>query len=103
MSGLDVDVMGVDWRIPLSTADHELGGGYTLQGNLDPSALFAPDEVLDAAVDRVLAEGRSLSSGHVFNLGHGIDRHTDPDKVARVVERVHAASVDADSTPGAGL
>ncbi len=93
VAGLDIDVMGVDWRTPLSTADAESGHRYTLQGNLDPSALFAPDEELDAAVDRVLAEGRALTRGHIFNLGHGIDRRTDPEKVARAVERVHAAPV----------
>lgn len=92
-AGLPVDVMEVDWRRPLSEADAELGGRYVLQGNLDPAALFAPPAALDAAVDRVLAEGRSLKRGHIFNLGHGIDRRTDPDQLARVVDRVHAAPV----------
>ena len=82
-----------DWRRPLSAADADLDGSYVLQGNLDPSALFAPPETLDQEVDRVLAEGRKLSRGHIFNLGHGIDRHTDPDQLARVVDRVHAAPV----------
>jgi uroporphyrinogen decarboxylase len=95
VAGLDADVIGVDWRIPLSRADAHLGAGrYTLQGNLDPSILFAPDEVMDAEVDRVLAEARGLR-GHIFNLGHGIDKRTDPDRLARVVERVHAAPVSA--------
>ena len=94
MKGLDVDVMGADWRRPLTEADRDLGGRYTLQGNLDPSALFAPAEVLDREVDRVLAEGRRLSRGHIFNLGHGIDRTTDPEQLARVVERVHRAPVE---------
>jgi uroporphyrinogen decarboxylase len=107
VAGLDADVIGVDWRIPLSRADAALGGGrYTLQGNLDPSILFAPDEVMDAEVDRVLAEAAGLR-GHIFNLGHGIDKRTDPDRLARIVERVHAAPVpqhralvaDASATP----
>ena len=89
--GLDADVMGIDWRRPLTAADADLDGRYVLQGNLDPSALFAPPAALDAEVDRVLAEGRRLRRGHIFNLGHGIDRHTDPDQLARVVDRVHAA------------
>ncbi len=93
VKGLDVDVMEIDWRRPLSAADADLDGSYVLQGNLDPSALFAPPETLDQEVDRVLAEGRKLSRGHIFNLGHGIDRHTDPDQLARVVDRVHAAPV----------
>ncbi len=93
LPGLPVDVMGVDWRNPLSQADALLGeGDFTLQGNLDPSNLFAPADVLDSAVDDVLREARGLR-GHIFNLGHGIDRHTDPDVLARVVDRVHAAPV----------
>ena len=97
IQGLDVDVIGVDWRIPLAEADANLGRGrYTLQGNLDPSLLFAPGPVLDEGVDRVLASAAGLR-GHIFNLGHGIDRHTDPDQLARLVDRVHAASVGAAS------
>ncbi len=95
VKGLDVDVIGCDWRRPLSWADEDLEGRYTLQGNLDPSTLFAPPEVLDAEVDKVLEEGRRLSRSHIFNLGHGIDRRTNPGQVARVVERVHAAPVSA--------
>ena len=93
--GLDVDVMEIDWRRPLTAADADLEGRYTLQGNLDPAALFAPPALLDAEVDRVLAEGRRLTRGHIFNLGHGIDRRTDPDQLARVVDRVHGAPVGA--------
>lgn len=94
VAGVSADVIGVDWRIPLTEADRQLGSGrYTLQGNLDPSLLFAPGETLDAAVDRVIAEGSALPRGHIFNLGHGIDRSTDPDALARVVDRVHAAKV----------
>lgn len=93
--GLDADVIGCDWRRPLGAADVDLEGHYVLQGNLDPAALFAPPATLDAAVDRVLEEGRALKRGHIFNLGHGIDRHTDPNQVARVVDRVHAAPVAA--------
>lgn len=91
VAGLDVDVIGVDWRVPLAEADVNLGSGrYTLQGNLDPSLLFAPEATLDEGVDRVLSAASGLR-GHIFNLGHGIDRHTDPDQLARVVDRVHAA------------
>ncbi len=92
--GLDVDAMGIDWRRPLGAADADLEGRYTLQGNLDPAALFAPPALLEAEVDRVLAEGRRLARGHIFNLGHGIDRRTDPDQLARVVDRVHATAAE---------
>jgi len=97
VEGLDVDVIQVDWRRPLSDADRDLAGRYVLQGNLDPACLFAPAATLDEAVDRVLKQGRSVKRGHIFNLGHGIDRYTDPDQLARVVDRVHAAPTSVES------
>jgi len=93
VAGLDADVIGVDWRTPLQDADEALGGEFTLQGNLDPSMLMAPPETLLSAADSVLEAGRSLKRGHIFNLGHGIDKSTDPDQVARLVDHVHEAPV----------
>ncbi|GMV05022.1 MAG: uroporphyrinogen decarboxylase [Gemmatimonadota bacterium] len=85
------DVVGVDWTMPLSRAVAQLGSDAVVQGNLDPAALFAPRDELDAAVKAVLAEGASARA-HVFNLGHGIHRTTDPDQVAFLVDRVHEHS-----------
>ena len=59
-----------------------------MQGNLDPRVLFAPWEVVEREVRRVLAEGRA-APGHVFNLGHGVLPETDPDVLTRVVALVH--------------
>ncbi len=84
----DVDVMGVDWRTPLSAARAALGPELTLQGNLDPAALFAPRAELARQVDRVLEEA-GPGPGHIFNLGHGIERTTDPDALAFLVDYVH--------------
>ena len=85
-------VIGVDWRTPLDEARQRLGDGVALQGNLDPTLLFAPRERLLAGVDDVLrrAGGRP---GHVFNLGHGILPGTPVDAVRAVVEHVHATSL----------
>jgi len=82
------DVVGIDWRLPLSRARAILGDEVAVQGNLDPSALFAPRDVLGKEVDRVLDEA-GTAPGHIFNLGHGIERTTDPDAVAFLVDRVH--------------
>lgn len=82
------DVIGVDWRLPLSEARAVLGPDLAVQGNLDPAALFAPHEELGRQIDRVLAEAGG-EPGHIFNLGHGIERTTDPDAVAFLVDRVH--------------
>lgn len=92
------DVIGIDWTLPLSRAVERLGAEAVVQGNLDPAALFAPRGELEAAVDAVLDEG-ATARAHVFNLGHGIHRATDPDRVALLVERVWERSSDAVRRP----
>ncbi len=91
---LDVNVVGVDWRSPLGTVRRALGPGKAVQGNLDPAALFAPPAELIAQVDAVLEDAGS-QPGHIFNLGHGIWQHTDPDAVARMIDHVHERSAHA--------
>ena len=88
MSRAGTDVVGVDFRVPLNEAAERVGPDKALQGNLDPAILFAPDTVVDDAVDSVLAAAQDLP-GHIFNLGHGVLPTTNPDVLARVVERVH--------------
>jgi uroporphyrinogen decarboxylase len=81
-------VLGIDWRIPLSAARAQVGPDLAVQGNLDPAALFAPRETLGRQIRSVLTEA-GREPGHIFNLGHGIERMTDPDAVAFLVDRVH--------------
>ncbi len=90
------DVVGVDWTVPLSYAVERLGPGVVVQGNLDPAALFAPRDELDETVAAVLRQGGGAAA-HVFNLGHGIHRTTNPDQVAFLVDRVHEISARAAS------
>jgi uroporphyrinogen decarboxylase len=85
------DVVGVDWRTPLDEAARLIGAGAPVQGNLDPSVLFAPWPAVEEQVRRVLAEGRG-APGHVFNLGHGVLPETDPDILTRIVALVHEES-----------
>ena len=84
-------VIGVDWRTPLDEGWARAGDGVAVQGNLDPTLLFAPRERLLARVDDVLrrAGGRA---GHVFNLGHGILPGTPVEAVRAVVDHVHEAT-----------
>jgi uroporphyrinogen decarboxylase len=87
-------VIGVDWRTPLDEGWRRAGEGVGVQGNLDPTLLFAPRERLLARVDDVLrrAGGRP---GHVFNLGHGILPGTPVEAVRAVVDHVHEATARA--------
>jgi uroporphyrinogen decarboxylase len=82
------DVIGIDWRIQLRTAWDILGSSVTLQGNLDPVALFYPWEELQERASALLAQA-SGHQGYIFNLGHGILPQTPTDNVARLIDFVH--------------
>jgi len=94
MAHAGADVIGVDWRVPLDEAARRVGPGKAVQGNLDPTLLFAGPEVVEREVRRVVADGeRAIAAGavgHIFNLGHGVLPATDPDVLTRVVELVHS-------------
>jgi uroporphyrinogen decarboxylase len=86
---LPVEVMGVDWRVSLTQAKSIFDNTYALQGNLDPTLLLGHEEDLLAKASTIVGEGRMLV-GHIFNLGHGILPATPPERVARLVDWVHA-------------
>ncbi len=90
MGQVGADVVGVDWRVPLDEAVKRVGPGKAVQGNLDPTLVFAPWEVVEAKVRETVEAGRA-AEGHVFNLGHGVLPETDPDVLTRIVETVHSA------------
>ena len=87
LAEVGADVVGVDWRTSLSEA-RTLVGSRAVQGNLDPTALFAPPDVVDAKVRAVLADAGD-EPGHIFNLGWGVLPETNADALTRVVEVVH--------------
>jgi len=84
-------VIGVDWRIPLGQAWERIGFDRAVQGNLDPTAMMAPREVLKGKVHSVLEQAGDRV-GHIFNLGHGFLPQTPLENVDAVVEWVHEAS-----------
>jgi uroporphyrinogen decarboxylase len=98
IAAIGADVVGLDWTMNLGQARARVGHQVALQGNLDPSVLFAPPEVvareglavLDSFGRPQRAEGNW--DGHVFNLGHGISQFTPPEHVTALVEAVHAHS-----------
>jgi uroporphyrinogen decarboxylase len=85
------DVMSVDWRVDLADVRRRLGGRMAVQGNLDPTALFATEDRLRRRVAEVLGSA-GPAPGHIFNLGHGILPQTDPARVALVVDTVRELS-----------
>jgi uroporphyrinogen decarboxylase len=81
------DAVGLDWRTPLDDARRRLGPEIALQGNLEPSALLAPWDVVRAEAAAVL--GAAPPRGYVFNLGHGVLADTPADVPGRLVDLVH--------------
>jgi uroporphyrinogen decarboxylase len=90
MGAAGAEVVGVDWRVPLAEGVRRVGG-RSVQGNLDPTLVFAPTEVMLERADQVLAAGRA-APGHIFNLGHGVIPSTDPDQLKRLTDHVHTVS-----------
>lgn len=68
---LGPDVVGIDWTTDIGTARKRIGSRAALQGNLDPTILYAPPEIIRSSVIRTL-EKYGPGAGHIFNLGHGI-------------------------------
>jgi len=91
MSQSGCAALGVDWTTRLADARQAVAGRVALQGNLDPTALFARPEKVREQVAAVLADYGS-GSGHIFNLGHGILQHTPIESVTALVEAVRDLS-----------
>jgi uroporphyrinogen decarboxylase len=92
MGAAGAEVVGVDWRVPLAEGVRRVDG-RSVQGNLDPTLVFAPTEVMLERADEVLAAGRG-APGHIFNLGHGVIPSTDPDQLARLTDHVHERTAE---------
>jgi uroporphyrinogen decarboxylase len=87
MRSTGADVLGLDWRVPLDAAWTSIGHACAVQGNLDPIALFAPQDLLRARVHSVLSEA-AAQPGHIFNVGHGIVPDTPVENVQAAVRFV---------------
>ncbi|OAM41519.1 uroporphyrinogen decarboxylase [Eikenella halliae] len=91
MAESGADALGLDWTVNLGQARQRVGSQVALQGNFDPAALFGTPESVRAEVRRIL-HSYGEGSGHIFNLGHGISQHTDPENVQALVDAVREYS-----------
>lgn len=85
------DAVGLDWTIDIADAKNRVGDKVALQGNMDPSMLYAPPARIEEEVQTIL-DGFGEGSGHVFNLGHGIHLDVPPEHAGVFVEAVHRLS-----------
>jgi len=87
LADLGADVVSLDWRVDLAAAAARIGSRVSLQGNLDPTALFAPLPDLAREVGALVRAGKR-ARGHIVNLGHGVLQHTPVEAVATFVRTV---------------
>ncbi|CFR13812.1 uroporphyrinogen decarboxylase [Yersinia frederiksenii] len=91
MAATGCDALGLDWTTDLADARHRVGDKVALQGNMDPSILYAPPARIEQEVSTILAS-YGQGEGHVFNLGHGIHQDVPPEHAGAFVNAVHALS-----------
>jgi uroporphyrinogen decarboxylase len=82
------DVLSVDWRIRIADAWRESRGKVGIQGNLDPVLALAGGEAMRRGADDIIKESKGRK-GHVFSLGHGVLKETDPESLRSLVKLVH--------------
>jgi uroporphyrinogen decarboxylase len=91
LAGIGADCVGVDWTVNLGKARAQVADAVALQGNIDPFTLMGSDAQITQQVHSAMASygGRAGNqTGHVFNLGHGINQFTPPAAVATLLNAV---------------
>jgi uroporphyrinogen decarboxylase len=91
MADTGCDALGLDWTVDIGAARERVGQRVALQGNMDPAVLYASPARIQQEVKTILG-GFGAGTGHVFNLGHGIHQHINPDNVKVLVDAVHTFS-----------
>ncbi|EDV23099.1 uncharacterized protein TRIADDRAFT_27704 [Trichoplax adhaerens] len=94
LASTDYDVISVDWTIDPKEARNKIGGQSTIQGNLDPCALYA--NKAKKLIGKMIAEFGTQR--YIANLGHGIYPNVEPSQLDCFVECVHAYSKNLNAT-----
>ncbi len=88
MSKLNCETIGLDWNMKVSDAKKIMGNQKTLQGNLDPAALYGNVQQVEATTKAMMKQFEG--SRHIANLGHGVYPDIDPEKVKVFIQTVQA-------------
>lgn len=94
LTDLQADVIGLDWRVSISEGRKRLNGKFAVQGNLDPTVLTGPLEVIKQYAKEIIDEGIQ-EPGYVFNLGHGLFPEASLDKLRELTAYIHEYSAEA--------
>ena len=91
LAELEADGYSFDWTVDLAAVKREIGDRAVVQGNMDPTILYAPKQTIREEADKILA---SLDSGHrhIFNLGHGILPDVKPENLKTLVDFIKSDS-----------
>ena len=90
-AAIGADALGLDWTIDIGLARQRVGEQVALQGNMDPCVLYASPGRIREEVATIL-ESYGPGEGHIFNLGHGIHQHVDPEHARAFIDAVHELS-----------
>ncbi|MBI2279199.1 MAG: uroporphyrinogen decarboxylase [Bacteroidetes bacterium] len=82
------DVIAIDWKTDLAKVWKDMDYKFAVQGNLDPTALFADWSIIEAKTKKLLDSVKG-KPGHIFNLGHGILPGTPVENVKQLCKFVH--------------
>jgi uroporphyrinogen decarboxylase len=91
LAACGADVVGLDWSVDIGEVREKIGDRVALQGNMDPTVLYAGPERIEAEAEKILASF-GPGSGHVFNLGHGILPDVPPENLKALVNYVKTQS-----------
>ena len=83
---LNCNTIGLDWNMDVTQVRKLVGETRTLQGNLDPCALYGSHSEIEAATNKMLDS--FTSKRHIVNLGHGVYPDIDPNKVKTFINTV---------------
>jgi uroporphyrinogen decarboxylase len=87
---LPIDVVGLDWRLPISEA-RKMGIQKTVQGNLDPALLLSSWDLIEERTKQILDQGMQ-QDGYIFNLGHGVFPSVNPETLKKLTAFIHEYS-----------
>lgn len=99
LNGIEADVIGLDWRVPIAEGRRRVGDRYAVQGNLDPYVLTAPMDVIKEQAKAIIDEGIG-KPGYVFNLGHGLFPEASLEKLKELTGFIHEYSREALAAQG---
>lgn len=93
LSGVQADVIAVDWRCRFGKAidilTKQMKLDVSVQGNLDPQILIGPEQMVRQKTREIL-QAAQQARGHIFNVGHGLLPHTPPEALQWVIQEVRA-------------